>query len=196
MRNESITIPAWLTVRATGDSATKNLLVVLGASILIALSAQIAVPIPFSPVPMTLQPFAILLAGAALGARRGGAAALLYLFEGAAGLPVFAQGKAGILWVVSGPTAGFLLAFPVVAFLVGWLSERGWMRTATGTIGAMTLGLATLHLFGWSWLAAMMQLGPARAFAVGTLPFLAGDAVKIVIAAAILPAAQRFVGRD
>lgn len=194
MQNQSITIPAWLTARATGDSATRNLFVVLAASILLALSAQIAVPIPFSPVPMTLQPLALLLIGAALGARRGTAATLAYLLEGAVGLPVFAQGHGGAIWFVA-PTAGFLLAFPVVAFIVGTLSERGWMRTIAGTVAAMTLGLAVLHLCGWSWLAGVMHLGATRAFMIGNLPFLAGDAVKIAIAAAVLPAVQRLVGR-
>ena len=195
MQKELATIPSFVLSRTAGESITRNVILVISASILIALSAQVSVPIPLSPVPMTLQPFAILLIGATLGARRGFAAALLYLVEGAMGLPVFAQGKGGAFWLIAGPTAGFLLAFPFAAWITGWFSERGWMKTAGGTALGMALAIALIHLSGWSWLAAVMGLGAREAFAIGTAPFLIGDVVKIALAAALLPMVQRFVGR-
>src|SRR6266550_6187165 len=118
------TIPAVLDQRR---AITQVLLVIAGSAI-IAIAAQIAIPIPFSPVPLTLQPLAVLLVGVALGATRGSAAATLYLLEGAAGLPVFAQGHGGALWLL-GPTAGYLLAYPFAAFVAGWFSQRGWGST-------------------------------------------------------------------
>ncbi len=100
---------------------------ILGASLLIALSARIAVPVPFSPAPITGQTLAVLLVGALLGSRRGALSVLAYLAEGAMGLPVFAGGGAGILWLL-GPTGGYLFGFIAAAFVTGWLAERGWDR--------------------------------------------------------------------
>lgn len=195
MQRDLVTIPSFVITRATGGSLARNAMLVIGASILIALSAQIAVPLPMSPVPMTMQPLAILLIGATLGSKRGVAAVLLYLFEGALGVPVFAQGKAGIFWIIAGPTAGYLLAFPAAAFLLGWFAERGVMRTVMGTVLAMVSGIATIQLLGWSWLATVIGLGAMGAFTAGVAPFLLGDLVKILIAALLLPAAQRWVER-
>ena len=195
MQKDLVTSPSFVITRATGGSLARNAMLVIGASILIALSAQIAVPLPMSPVPMTMQPLAILLVGAALGSKRGLAAVLLYLFEGALGVPVFAQGKAGIFWIVAGPTAGYLLAFPVAAYLLGWFAERGVMRTVPGAVLAMVSGIATIQLLGWSWLATAIGLGAMGAFTVGVAPFLLGDLVKLVIAALLFPAAQRWVER-
>ena len=196
MHNEkTMTIPAFIRTSAAEHALVRDILIVVAASLVIAISAQVAVPVPFSPVPMTLQPMAILLAGALLGSTRGAAAAALYLFEGATGLPVFANGKGGLIWLVAGPTAGYLLSYPLVAWTTGWFSERGWTRNALTTIPMMAVGIALIHLSGWSWLSTVIGMSPGAAFAAGTAPFLAGDAVKIAIAAALLPGLQAFVGR-
>ncbi len=196
MQNQkTTTIPAFIRTSASEHALVRDLLLVIAASLIIAISAQVSVPVPFSPVPMTLQPMAILLVGAVLGSSRGAAAAALYLFEGATGLPVFASGRGGVMWLVAGPTAGYLLSYPLVAWVTGWFSERGWSRSVLTTVPMMAAGIALIHLGGWSWLTTAMGLGPARAFALGTAPFVAGDILKIVIAAAILPSIQAFIGR-
>lgn len=196
MNNEkTTTIPAFLQSSAGEHALARDLLLIIGASLLIAIAAQVSVPIPFSPVPMTLQPMAVLLVGAVLGSTRGAAAAALYLLEGSLGLPVFAGGKGGIFWLIAGPTAGYLLSYPLVAYVTGWLSERGWSRSIPRTIAMMMIGIAMIHVGGWSWLATAMELDATRAFALGNAPFLAGDVVKIAIAAVLLPALQKVIGR-
>ena len=127
-------------------------LLVLAGSGLIALSAWIAVPLPFSPVPVTAQTFAVLLVGSALGARRGAASALAYLAEGCSGLPVFAGGAAGP-HVLAGPTGGYLAGFVLGAWMCGALAERGWDRRAISTIASMALGNALILAIGLLWLA-------------------------------------------
>jgi biotin transport system substrate-specific component len=185
------TVPEWMQDHVVQQSVVRDIVLVLAASVLIAVSAQIAIPL--LPVPMTLQPVAVLLVGAALGSTRGALAATLYLLEGLGGLPVFAGAKFGAA-VFLGPTAGYLLAFPLAAWIAGRISERAWGRSIVLTVLGMTLALATIHLGGWSWLATAMGLGPAQAFAVGVAPFLVSDIVKIAIAATLLPAAQHLVG--
>ena len=156
------------------------IVVVFGA--FVALSARVA--IPWWPVPMTLQPLAVLFTGAVLGSRRGTLALLLYLAEGAVGLPVFAGG-AGIVYML-GPTGGYLVSYPVAAGLVGWLAERGWDRKLAWTTAAMTLGLLVIYAFGVVWLAGF--LGDLwTALVQGMLIFIPGDLVKIAIAALALP---------
>lgn len=194
MTENQQTIPSWLIDRAGASAWSGNVFLVISASLLIAAAAQVSVVLPFTPVPMTLQPMAVLLVGALLGSRRGAAAAALYLLEGAAGLPFFAAGKGGYIWLVAGPTAGYLLSYPLVAGVVGWLSERGWSGDPVRTVAMMTIGLSLIHLGGWAWLVTMVEgMSPAAAFAAGSAPFLIGDVVKITLAAALLPALQRFV---
>lgn len=193
MREQQLTIPTWLGRSVGASATTRNITLVISGSLLIAAAAQVSVPLPFTPVPMTLQPLAVLLVGALLGAKRGGAAALLYLLEGAAGLPFFASGKAGLHWVIAGPTAGYLLAYPPVAALVGWFSDRGWSRNVELTVVMMAIGIMLIHLGGWTWLTAVIGLGPREAFFAGNAPFFFGDLIKIALAAALLPALQRFV---
>ncbi len=184
------TIPSVISDRATG--AVTNALLVTGASALIALAAQIAIPIPLSPVPLTMQPLAVLLVGVTLGMRRGAAAAILYLLEGASGLPVFAQGHGGAIWL-AGPTAGYLWSYPLAAGLAGWFSERGWGSQTLRAIAGMLVALAVIYAGGWAWLAALV--GPAAAFGMGIVPFLVSDAVKVALGAALLPWAQRALAR-
>src|ERR687894_1879519 len=169
---------------------------VFGAVLVVAFSAFVAlmakVAIPLWPVPLTLQTLAVLLTGAALGSRRGALALLVYLAEGAVGLPVFAGG-AGIVYML-GPTGGYLVSYPVAAGLVGWLAERGWDRKLVWTTAAMTLGLLVIYAFGVVWLAGF--LGDLwTALVQGMLIFIPGDLVKIAIAALALPGGWALVRR-
>ena len=165
------------------------IVVVFGA--LVALSARVA--IPWWPVPMTLQPLAVLFTGAVLGSRRGALALLLYLAEGAVGLPVFAGG-AGVAYML-GPTGGYLVSYPVVAGLVGWLAERGWDRRLVWTAAAMTLGLLAIYAFGVAWLAGL--LGDLEtALVQGMLIFIPGDLIKIAIATLALPGGWALARRN
>lgn len=164
---------------------------VLGGSWIIALSARLALPIPWSPVPITGQTLAVLLVAALLGSRRGALAVLATIAQGVAGLPVFAGGAVGMARLL-GPTGGYLLGFVAAAALVGWLAERGWDRRVATTIAAMLAGNAVIYLFGALWLASWVG-GLAMAIKSGVLPFLLGDLVKILIAAALLPAGWRII---
>jgi biotin transport system substrate-specific component len=162
--------------------------------VLTAAAAQVSVPLPFTPVPFTLQPMVVLVGGAALGARLGFTSQLLYLAAGAAGLPVFAASAilppgAGRLL---GPTAGYLFAFPLAAFATGWLAERGFDRRYLSSVAAMTAGLAIIFTCGVLWLSFLApQLGLSGAAAAGFTPFLPADVLKVFVAAAVLPAAWR-----
>lgn len=161
---------------------------VLAGTALLALSAQAAIVLPFSPVPVTGQTFAVLLIGAAFGARRGAATMIAYLLEGAAGLPVFAGWSGGALHLV-GPTGGYLAGFVAAAWLVGALTEHGWDRRPVCTALAMTLGTATIFLSGLIWLSAFV---PSDALlAMGCWPFLPGAVLKIVLAMGLVPVARR-----
>jgi len=154
--------------------------VALGA-LVVALAAQVSVPLPFG-VPMTLSPLAVLVVGGVLGARRGAESLVTYLSLGALGLPVFAQGYSGLVTII-GPTGGYLLAFPLAAALTGWLARPGaFTRNAL----AAAAGVALIHLGGLSWLTLATGLDMGQAFAGGTLPFLPGDVVKVLIAAALI----------
>src|SRR5262249_6383784 len=167
----------------------RNALLIVGASVLTALAARIAIPVPWSPVPLTGQTFAVLLSGAALGARRAFLAQALYLLDGAAGLPVFAGGAAGLA-TFAGPTGGYLVAFPFAAALVGALAERGWDRRIRTMLAAMLLGSAVIFALG---LAQLSRFVPAQQLlAAGLLPFIPGDLVKSVLAALAFPIAWRF----
>lgn len=177
------TIPRTLDERVIRSSAVTNVLFVVAGSALIAIAAQIAINVPFSPVPLTMQPVAVLLVGAVLGSKRGAAAATLYLLEGMSGMPVFAQMHGGAAWLI-GPTAGYLWSYPFAAFVAGWFSEKTWAGTG------MLAGLSVIYLGGWSWLAALT--GPRSAFVAGVEPFWLADLVKIAIAAVLLRSAQRY----
>ena len=163
----------------------RGLALVVGFSLLTALAAQVVIPLPWTPVPVTGQTFAVLLTGALLGSRLGALAMIAYLLEGAAGLPFFAAGGAGLGRLLFGPTSGYLLAYPAAAFLVGLLAERGWDRRWLTAAAAMSLGSVVILLGGWAWLSRFV--GPAAAWSAGVAPFLAGDVVKIALAAAVLP---------
>lgn len=193
-QTERLTLPRLVSEHVAHRSMPVNVMLVVAASVVLAISAQIAVPLPFSPVPFTMQTLAVLLIGATLGSRRGAAAAALYLAEGATGLPVFAGAAAGP-FILFGTTAGYLLAFPLAAWIAGLVSEKGWGQSIVRTVAGMALALAVIHLGGWSWLVAALGLSPAQAFAAGTAPFLVADALKLALAASMLPAVQRMVSR-
>ncbi len=176
-----------LRLTATTDAA----LVFLGA-LIVALLAQVRIPLPFTPVPITGQTLGVLLVAAGLGSRRGVASLSLYLAGGLAGLPFFTGGGSGLAYL-SGPTGGYLVGFLAAATLVGWLAERGWTRNGYQTAALFTLGSLVIYAFGAAYLAAFVGL--RQALAVGVWPFLPGDAVKAVFAAALLPAAWKLALR-
>jgi biotin transport system substrate-specific component len=165
-------------------------LVLLGSA-LIALSARVAIPLPFSPVPITGQTFAVLLVGAALGPWRGAAALLAYLAEGAAGLPVFAGAHTSPAALL-GPTGGYLFGFVPAAWICGYLAERGWDRNVWGTVASMILGNVAIFAVALPWLARFV--GSGNVLALGFWPFLPGDVVKIALAAAALPLTWKWIG--
>lgn len=192
MSQKALTIPAVVIDRLIRGRAAANMLLVVGASALIAIAAQVAIPIPGSPVPLTLQPLAVIFIGVALGSTRGAAAAALYLLEGFSGLPVFAQGHGGPAWLM-GATAGFLYSYPFAAWVAGFISERGWGSSIVRAITGMLLALGVIYLGGWSWLALLTN---ARyAFTAGVAPFVLADVVKVALGAALLPKAQELVSR-
>lgn len=165
----------------------RSVVLVVTFSLLTALSAQVVIPLPWTPVPITGQTFAVLLTGALLGSRLGALAMLAYLIEGASGLPFFRSGQGGLHYLLFSPTAGYLFAYPLAAFLTGWLAERGWDRSYLRAAAAMFLGSAVILLCGWSWLAAFYAPTALAAWRVGVEPFLLGDVAKIALAAAVLP---------
>jgi len=156
-------------------------------SLLTAVGAHVAVPLGFTPVPITLQTLFVLLSGGTLGPIAGAASQLLYLGMGVSGVPVFALGGGGWPWLL-GPTGGYLLAFPLAAALVGWISRdsKGFVRPALG----LAAGTAVVFSLGASWIAAISDRGPAEIFAIAVQPFLLGAALKAAIALAVIRAAR------
>jgi biotin transport system substrate-specific component len=190
------TIAAGAEVGATIRVASVVLLTALTAA-----AAQVSFPLPFTPVPFTLQPMVVLLGGAALGSRLGMSAQVLYLLAGIAGLPVFAaspvlpQGALRLL----GPTGGFLWSYPVAAFVAGFLAERGFDRRYATSVVAMGSGLAVIFACGVTWLALFARpaaVGFEAALRTGFYPFIPADILKVFVAAAIMPALWRVIGRD
>ena len=168
---------------------------VLFVAALTAAAAQISIPLPFTAVPFTFQPMVVLLGGLALGAKLGLASQAVYLAAGIAGLPVFAASATlppGALRLL-GPTGGYLVAYPIAAFLVGYLAERGFDRRYLTSIVEMMAGLVVVYAFGAIWLS--VSLGFAGALAAGVYPFIAADVAKVVAAAGVLPGLWKLLGR-
>lgn len=184
-----------LTPASWRDTAVSRLvldaLLVLAGSLLVALSAQLTFYLPFTPIPVTGQTFAVLLVGTALGSRRGALAMAAYLAQGAAGLPVFSGGGCCLPWLL-GPTAGYLWSYPLVAWVVGSLAERGWDRRPALAVAAMLIGNALIYIIALPWLAGFV--GGANVLEAGLLPFIPGDLLKVILAAILLPAAWALVG--
>jgi len=192
MKAKATSIPNTLLTRIVRGHAALDVLLVVAASAIIAIAAQIAIPIPGTVVPLTMQPLAVLLVGVTLGSTRGAAAASLYLLEGFSGLPVFAQGHGGAIWL-TGPTAGYLFSYPFAAFVAGWFSQRGWGSTIVRAIAGMLVALGVIYLGGWSWLAAFA--GPKGAWLGGVRPFILADIVKVAVGASLLPQMQRLMSK-
>lgn len=171
-------------VSSSQSTTVRRVLAVGIAAAVVAASAQFVVPLPFTPVPMTLQPLAVLVVGALLGPAAGASALVLYLLAGAAGLPVFAPGGVPGAARLIGPTGGYLLAFPVAAAVVGVIagvSVRGIARVLL----AMAAGMVVIHAGGVAHLA-LLGGDPTAAFNIGFVPFLTGDLLKIGLAAAVV----------
>jgi biotin transport system substrate-specific component len=156
---------------------------VVGASLLVALCAHITIPLPFTPVPLTVQNFGVLLVGLLLGSRRGFAALALYLAEGAMGMPVFSPIGPGGIAQLLGPTGGFLLAYPLVAWLAGYVMEHGRKSFARAAIGGL-LGEVVLFTGGLIWLAVLTH-SVAQAFRWGLYWFLFAEVIKVMVATVV-----------
>ena len=172
----------------------RHLALILLGALLIALGAQVSFVIPGTPVPVTGQTFGVLVAGGALGFRRGIASAVLYVALGIVGLPLFALGGTGPS-VLFGVLGGYLVGFVLAAAIVGRLAELGWDRNLAGSIGAMILGEVAIYAVAVPWLAVAGNLSIVDAVAKGLTPFLLGDAIKMLLAAGAFPVAWWIVGR-
>ena len=179
-------------------SRVRDAVAIVGFALLTAGAAQISVPLGFTPVPLTGQTFAVLLAGGVLGSRRGGLSMLLYVALGAIGLPFYADGDGG--WTAAtGATAGYLVGFIVAAIVVGLMAEDGQDRKLSTSIPAFIAGTMTIYAVGAGWLAYDLGLpltaaaGEPSAISLGVAPFLVGDVFKALLAGAMLPAAWRFL---
>ena len=171
---------------------TRSISLAVAFSLLTALAAQIVIPV--GPVPITAQTFAVLLTGALLGSRLGAMAMIFYLIEGAAGLPFFYGGHGG-LGHLFGPTGGYLVAFPAAAFITGAFAENGWDKRFLTSVVAMAVGSVIIILTGWAWFSIVMQTSPMTAFQISVAKFIPGDIIKILLAAAALPAGWALLKR-
>jgi biotin transport system substrate-specific component len=167
----------------------RDVALVAGGAVVVGLSAQVFVPLPFTPIPLSLQTLAVLLVGSALGSVRGLASMVLYLMIGIAGFGWFAQGRSG--WEFA--SFGYILGFLAAAVVVGKLAEQGADRRPLRTVGAMVLGNLAIYAIGVPWLMVYAKLSLLPALVAGVLPFLIGDAIKIIVAAGLLPATWKLV---
>ncbi|MDQ4005422.1 MAG: biotin transporter BioY [Actinomycetota bacterium] len=181
--------------RAT--SVALDAALVVGGSLFIALFAQITIKLPFTPVPVSGQTFAVLLIGTGYGWARAGLTVGLYLAEIAVGLPFAAEAKSGVE-VLSLATAsgGYLWGMLLAGVLTGWLANRGWDRNIRSSLGVMLLGNIVIFAVGVPWLSASIDVPVSEALELGLYPFIVGDVLKLLLAAGLLPAAWRLVGKD
>lgn len=177
-----------LTLRADAFTAPQQVLIVIGASLFVALCARLSLPLPFTPIPLTLQNFAVLVVGLLLGSRRGFAALALYLAQGAIGLPVFAPSGPGGLAQLLGPTGGYLMAYPLVAFVAGWIAEHAG-REFKGALLASVMAEVVLFVCGITWLMTLAHVSFLQAANFGLYPFVFGEVIKVMSAAGV---ASRF----
>jgi len=162
---------------------------IIGGSLLIGLCAQVRFFLPFSPVPVTGQTFAVLMIGALLGSRRGCVCVLAYIMEGVVGLPVFATGAGSA--VLRGFTGGYIVGFVPAAYIVGVLAEKGWDRRIGTTVLAMALGNIVIYAFGVVWLSCLPSVN--NVLLAGVYPFIVGDLLKIALAAILLPSGWKLL---
>ncbi len=188
------TVPggAFVDALAPGKSLARDVGWVAGFAVLTALAAQAVIRLPFTPVPVTGQTFAFLLGGGLLGVRRGVLAQVVYVLMGVFGLPVFAGGSHGVL-VLLGATGGYLLGGILASGLVGWAAERGWLTGVWRSVLAMLAGEAAIYALGLAVLSRYVP--PSRLLTDGLVPFIPGDALKLLLAASLLPLGFRLVGR-
>ena len=194
-------VPIRLGERVTARQ--RHALMIAAGVTLITLSAQVVIPLAFTPVPITGQTFGILFTSALLGFRRSLATVAIYLLLGIVGLPVFAEWSSGVGKIVSfvdgaivlGATGGYLVGFLVAGGLVGRLAELGWDRHIGGSVGAMAIGNGVIYVIGVPWLMAALHLDLGKALDLGFYPFVVGDVFKIALAAALLPAGWWLVKR-
>lgn len=191
MSNPALAAQGSYLVDLRPSSRARDALLVLGGTVFITLSAFVVIPLPFTPVPIALSTFAVLVTGASLGARRGALSAGLYLVIGALGAPVFSGGQSGVLF----PTFGYVIGFVLAAAIVGQLARRGADRRVGTTLAMGTLGSFTLYICGVPWLAVSLGVGLGQAVVLGVVPFLLGDALKVVALSMLLPSAWKVVGR-
>jgi biotin transport system substrate-specific component len=173
-----------------GGGLVRDLAMVAGSAAFVGLSAQAAIPLPFTPVPISLQTFAVLLSAAALGPVRAGAGMGLYLMAGAAGVPWFSEQNSGIGF----PSFGYIIGFVLAAVIVGALARRGGDRSVAGAALLMLLGNLVIYATGVPYLALALGVGLDEAIRLGAVPFLVGDGLKILLAAGLLPIAWRVAG--
>jgi biotin transport system substrate-specific component len=167
---------------------------VLAGALFVAAAAQVAIPLPFTPVPITGQTFAVLLVGASYGARLGLLTLVLYWLLGLAGAPFYAEGLSG--WeTFMGPTGGYLIGFMLAAAVTGFLAERRWDRRFSTSVSAMLTGSVLIYACGLPWLAAEIDAGLQGTLEAGLYPFVVGDVLKLYLAGLLLPAAWRLVRR-
>ena len=176
------------------NARVRDVVLVIAGALFIYLTARVSIPVPGSPVPITGQTFGVLLVGGALGFRRGLIGVALYVLLGVVGLPFFAEGKGG-LTVIWGATGGYLIGFIVAGAVVGRLAELGWDRRIGGALGAMLVGSLIIYAIGVPWLKIVTGWSVEDTIAKGLTPFLLGDTIKLVLAAALFPAAWWVVGR-
>ncbi len=189
MNSQATTLRLALAPRAT---TLADVTLVAAGGLFIALSAQVVIPLPFTPVPITGQTLAVLLVGASMGTMRGGASALLYLMVGLLGAPIYADGTHG--WaIVTGASGGYLLAFPFAAALAGWLAEHRWDRNFFSAALALALSSSVIYLLGLVWLGLTLGTDLSQTLALGFFPFVLGDLIKVMLAALALPTAWRLV---
>ncbi|GAA2074156.1 biotin transporter BioY [Actinomadura alba] len=170
---------------------TRDIALVAGSALFVGLAAQVSVQIPGTPVPISGQTFAVLLAAASLGMGRSALGMLFYLLAGMAGVPWLAEGESG----VGMPSLGYVIGFVLAGAVVGALSRRGGDRTPLRTAGTMVLGTVLIYAVGVPYLMGSLQVGAAEALDLGVRPFLVGDGLKVLLAAGLLPMAWKLVGR-
>ncbi len=186
------------------SSRARHVALVVAGAVLIALTALISIKLPGNPVPVTGQTFGVLVAGGALGVRRGFLATLLYVAIGVVGFPAFAEHKGGVGVIVSiqegrlvlGATGGYLVGFLLASGIAGRLAELGWDRRLGGSVAAMLIGSVAIYAVGLPWLMAATGMSPADTVANGLTPFVLWDLLKLALAATVFPVAWWVVGHQ
>ncbi|GAB2881546.1 biotin transporter BioY [Streptomyces mayteni] len=179
------------TASTASRARARDVALIVGGAVLTGVAAQLSVPVPGSPVPVTGQTFAALLVGASLGSVRGLTSMLLYMTAGMAGMPWFAEGQSGF----GMPSFGYVIGMTLAAVVVGALARRGGDRTVLRTVGTMAVGTVIIYAVGVPYLALHTGMSTSEAIAAGLTPFLLGDALKAALAMGALPAAWRIAGR-